>query len=103
MTKLLTPENVAERWGVDTLEPVWQAVDDPEKPLPFLYLGRGKPEPNRPGKRGLYRFRLGDVEAWEAAKVQARKVQRQAEEMPVLVTAGHDGIIRGVRKGRVKR
>lgn len=51
MDKLLTAEQVAERWQV-SVEYVWDQVDRLEDPLPFVPLGRGNPTRGAKGQRG---------------------------------------------------
>jgi hypothetical protein len=100
--KLLTADDVAARWGV-AVEYVWDAVDDPESPLPFIYLGRGTPKKGRAGQRGHYRFRLAALESWERARERAFRTQgqgRDVEAIAALATFEHDGKVRGGRKGK---
>ena len=102
---ILTADDLVGRWKLgDDDSAVWRAVDDESNALPFVYLGRGAPQPNRAGQRGLYRFRLVDVEQWEARQVRSFAKDRRADDeraaTSLVGVAGFDGKLRTGRKGK---
>lgn len=104
--KLLTAEDLAERWNVTT-DAVWDQVDGEDDPLPFIHFGRGTPTPKRAGQKGLIRFRLETVLAWEARNEKSfakpcSNVDADAQAVKILSGENHDGKLRGGRKGRAK-
>ena len=98
---ILTPEQLAERWGTST-DAVWRAVDDEEHPLPFFYLGHGKPKRGQRGQRGLYRFRMVKVERWEAEREQRFSTAADESNEKDRAVAEDIGVdkVRGGQRGR---
>ena len=99
---LLTPEDLAKRWKTTT-ETVWDRVDDEVHPLPWIYIGNGRPAKGRGrrGQRGLYRFRIQDIEAWETVQVRTFAAATGDERpMPSAGTLScWDGKVRGRKPG----
>lgn len=103
MDKLLTAEQVAERWQV-AVENVWARVDGAEDPLPFVPLGRGTPRRGSSGQRGNLRFRLSSLEAWEARAERSFKQETRTDDVKAAAAlvgiAGHDGTPTIGRRGK---
>ena len=81
-------EDLMERWSV-SVETVKEHIR--KNGLPFWDAGTGR------GQRPDYRFRLADVEVWEAARVRVKEPPAVGSvPMPtVAAPMGWDGKIRG--------
>jgi hypothetical protein len=99
---LLTADDLRHRWGLESTDLVWDAVGDAGHPLPYLPLGKGRVRPGEGGQRGAIRFRLADVERWEAERVRtiAPPAEREPKEPPSPILEGWDGKVRGGRRDR---
>jgi hypothetical protein len=67
-------EDLMERWGVSK-ETILEHVK--KNRLPYWDAGTGK------GRRPEYRFRLADVEAWEASRVRTRDASEPSAPAPI--------------------
>lgn len=110
LSRLLTTADLAERWGCDEATVLEHVRLDS---LYFIPVGKRPTDKSRPGPK-CYRFRLADVEAWEAARRMtwgdggsgvaiAPKAPPVTPKDPVKVgVPGWDGTPRGGRKTRSK-
>lgn len=92
----LTIEDLVERWGVSK-DTVLEHIH--KSSLPYWDAGTGR------GRRPLYRFRLADIEAWEAARrrVLTPPTTAKAPAVPTtsIMPSGWDGKVRS--KGQRSR
>lgn len=100
-TRLLTIDDLAERWGCDP-RTAWDRVK--EKQISFVWLGKGDYDPSKHGPK-LVRFRLKSIEEWEARLEKAHAVPQPAAtktptKAPGAMPTFWDGKVRGARKAK---
>ncbi len=106
--KLLTIDDLAERWGCDP-KTAWSRVR--ERGVPVVWLGRGSYDATKHGPK-LVRFRPESIDRWELSQEHALLIgaappapERPAPPMPIGVApgGGWDGKFRGPDPSKSKR